>query len=200
MSSRSDRLGTAYVHVGRQPACVYRDALRARGVATEEWDALRALGPLLARAELVEDRGPGPELWAVVDEHGLRVSARVIRWGTHVAVIGLSVRDADDVSLDGASWTAAALEQYARSRGAGISRAQAEAELRVMCHLAEPVDVASQPEKWRARGRLDGLDVSLAVNVVDREGAARLVVAAEARSHHRQCRRCQRRPRPRPTW
>lgn len=181
---RSDRLGMgAQVHVGRQPARIYRDVLRGRGVEIEEWDALRALEPLLAHARLIEDRIPGPELWATVDEHGLRVSARAIRWGAHVAVIGLTTRAAEDVSLDGASWTGPALEQYARSRGAGISRAQAEAELRVMCHLAEPVDVGGQPEKWRARGRLDNLDVSLAANVVDREDA-RLVVAAEARTHN----------------
>lgn len=172
------------VHVGRQPARVYRDALRARGISLadpadklDEWASLQALERLLARAERVEARA-APELWSVVDEHGLRVSARVIRWGAHTSVIGLTVRDVEDVTLDGATWTAATLERYARARGKDLD--EAAAELRVALHLASPVDVARHPEKWRARSRMDGFDVTLAVNVVDRDGA-RLVVAAEGR-------------------
>lgn len=168
----------AELHVGRQPARTYRDALRARGVAIEEWDAVRALEPLLARAEPVE-RELSPELWAVVDPHGLRVSARVVRHGVHAWILALAVRDAEDATLDGAECTRAAIEQYVRARGATLE--QAQRELRIVCHLATRVDAAVTPERWRARSSAEGIDVSLAVQRVDREGTP-LVVAANARS------------------
>lgn len=167
------------IHVGRQPARVYRDALRARGIAIEEWDALRALEPLLARAELVEGRGDG-ELWSSVDEHGVRVDARIVRWRAHAWAVAIAARDAEDATLDGAEWTRPGLEQYARSRGGDTSIEQAEAELRIACHGAVAVDVAAQPEQWRYRSGLDRIDVTLAV-VRRGDRQPPLVVAAEAR-------------------
>lgn len=166
------------IHVGRQPARVYRDALRARGVAIEEWGALRALEPLLARAEHVATLADA-EVWAAVDEHGVVVTARVVRWRGHAWVVAVAPRDAEDETLAGAGWTRPALEQFARSRELALE--QAEAELRAACHGATVVDAAARPETWRYRSKLDGVDVTLAVQRVNRQGTP-LVVAAEARA------------------
>lgn len=170
------------VHVGRQPAQAYRQELRQlRGVEIDEWDALRRLERLLLDARPVEV-DLELEAWSATDpEHRLAILARAVRWQSHVAVLAVSVRDADAPSIAGAGWTEAALDQYASSRGySGHGLDRAAAELTIAIALAGAVDAGGTPETWRARSGIDKLDVSLAVQRVDRAGTP-LVVAAEAR-------------------
>jgi hypothetical protein len=178
VSEAEDRLSAGtQVHVGRQPARTYRDELRrVRAVELDEFTALRALERVLLGAAPVQ-REAELEAWiATDDEHRLSILARVVRWQTHAMVLAVGVHDAETLSIRGAGWTAAALQQFAASTRLGSARAPAE--LTVAIAWAVPVDVSVTPERWRYRGGVDRLDVSLVVQRVDRAGTP-LVVAAE---------------------
>ena len=181
MSTLNDSVQGAQIHVVPAAAATYR----AEGGPSDPIEAQRRLRRVLSDArpiarELPGLDPPGIEAWgAEDDEHGRRITGYVIRWRAHVVVLAISVRDIEDATLEGATWTHAALEQYAASRS--VSRAAAEPELALACWDARAVDVVVTPESWRWRSRLLGLDVSLVVQRVDRDGTP-LVVAAEART------------------
>lgn len=177
-----DRLSAdARVHVVRDAARTYRDELRRlRGVELSEWDALVRLGYIAGGARPVE-LDVEPEAWSARDEeHDLVLLVRVLRWSSHAVVLAVGVREASAPTISGAGWTEAALDQYASSRGLERDVERAAAELTLAIHWAVPVDDCVRPERWRARTGVDRLDVSLAVQRVDRRGTP-LVVAAEGR-------------------
>lgn len=175
-SSSDDRLGyRTEVRVDLAAARPYRDA----GGPDDELEALREVRRILGQARPI-GRELEPEAWLAEDvERGLRIVARIVRWGAHAFVLATSVRRADAPTIGGAQVTPAALEQYARSRR--IDAASAEGELRALLWDAIPRDQDARPESWRARAQ--GLDVSLFVQRMGPDAdSPPLVITAEARA------------------
>lgn len=163
----------ARVHVVRDAAIIYRDAIKL----SDEHEAMRTLSRLAYEAQPVE-RDCELELWWAPDRaHALAVSLRVLRWQSHAVVLSVSCMPEDTPRICDAHAVGAVLDEYARAQG--VSRADAERALRIAAWEARAVDDQVQPEQWRYRSRLTDEDVSL---LVQRTGdGPPLIISASAR-------------------